>query len=125
MAHSPSSLDLTPCDYWMFACVKEHMRTKRFETEDSINIAITVSNLVQQWHWEAMAHSPYSLDLTPCDYWLFACVKEHLWTEQFESEDGINIAVTVSLHHPCKNEYTVTAYHMDGKSVWTVLVSPH
>ena len=65
-----------------------------------------MQNLVQQWHWEVLAHSPYSLDLTPCDYWLFACVKEHLWTKQFESEDGIKIAVTVSLHHLCKYEYT-------------------
>jgi hypothetical protein len=76
-----------------------------------------VQYLVKQWHWEAMTHSPYSPDLAPRDYWLFACLKEHLWTKRFESEDGINIAVTVSLHHPCKHEYTVTAHHMDGKSV--------
>jgi hypothetical protein len=48
-----------------------------------------------------------------------------MWAKQFESEDGINIAVTVSLHHLCKYEYTVTVYHMGGRSVWTVLVIPH
>jgi hypothetical protein len=63
-----------------------------------------VQNLAQYWHWDMLPHSPYSLNLTPYDYWLFPCVKEHLWAKQFESEDNISIAVTVSLHHLCKYE---------------------
>jgi len=31
------------------------------------------ANLVQCWGWEMMGHSPYSTDLAPCDYCLFAC----------------------------------------------------
>jgi len=42
-----------------------------------------------------------------------------MWAKQFESEDGINTAVTVSLRRLSKYEYTVTVYHMGGKSVWT------
>jgi len=38
-----------------------------------------VQNMVQQWGWELLAHPPYSTDLTTCDTWLFAHVKEHLW----------------------------------------------
>jgi hypothetical protein len=43
------------------------------------------------------------LDLTPCDY-SFECVKEHLRAKRNESEDDINIADPISLHHLCKYE---------------------
>jgi len=46
-----------------------------------------------------------SLDLTPCDYCLFELLKEHPWGKQSESEDNINIVMTVSLHHLSKDEY--------------------
>ena len=32
-----------------------------------------VQNLVQCLDWEVLVHPPYSPDLTPCDYRLFAC----------------------------------------------------
>jgi histone-lysine N-methyltransferase SETMAR len=41
-AHPPYSPDLAPCDYW-FLRVKEHLRGKRFESEDNINTAVTAS----------------------------------------------------------------------------------
>ena len=65
-----------------------------------------VQNLVQCLDWEVLVHPPYSPDLTPFDYRLFACEKEHLWGKHFESEDDINSAVTASLHHLRKDEYT-------------------
>jgi hypothetical protein len=39
VAHPPYSPDLAPCDYWFFSRVKEHLRGKRFESEDDINTA--------------------------------------------------------------------------------------
>jgi hypothetical protein len=47
-----------------------------------------------------LPHPPYSPDFTPCDYWLFSHVKEHVWGKRFQSEDNINIAVTASLKRP-------------------------
>jgi hypothetical protein len=44
-----------------------------------------VQNLVHKWGWEVLAHVPYSPDLTPCDCWLCAHVKECLQGKQFES----------------------------------------
>jgi hypothetical protein len=38
-----------------------------------------VQHLVHYQGWGVLAHALYSPDFTPCDYWLFACVKEHLW----------------------------------------------
>jgi len=55
-----------------------------------------------------MAHPPHSPDLAPCDYWLFARVKEHLRGNRYESEYDINTAVnvvTAYLHRLSKDEY--------------------
>jgi histone-lysine N-methyltransferase SETMAR len=66
---------------------------------------LDVQNLVQRWGWEVLAHPPYSPDLAPCDYWLFSRVKEHLRGKRFDSEDGINTAVTACLKPPTKDKY--------------------
>ena len=57
-----------------------------------------VRNLLYRRGWNVLAHAPYSPDLAPCDYWLFARVKEHLQGKRFESDDDSNTAVTASLH---------------------------
>ena len=43
--------------------------------------------------------------LPPCDYCLFAHVKEHLWGKLFELEDYVNTAVNASLHCLSKHDY--------------------
>jgi transposase len=43
LALPPYSPDLAPCDYWLFSHVKEHLRGKRFVSEDNINTAVTAS----------------------------------------------------------------------------------
>jgi hypothetical protein len=58
-----------------------------------------------------VAQCSYSLDLIPSDYWLLACVKEHLCGKQFESRDGINTAVAASSHHLSTDEYRVAIDH--------------
>ena len=42
-------------------------------------------------HWETLDHPPYSPDLSPCDYFLFAPVKESLGLggERFENNDEV------------------------------------
>jgi hypothetical protein len=47
-------------------------------------------------------------------------VKEHLLGKQFESEDDINTAVMVSLHHLCNDEYRTA---IDGSGTSVVLIS--
>jgi hypothetical protein len=71
-----------------------------------------VQNLVQRWSWEVLEHPLYSPDLTPCDYWLFPCVKEHLQGKRFESEDNINTAVTASLKHLSKDKYRAVIHRL-------------
>jgi len=55
-----------------------------------------VQNLVPLWGWEVLAHPPYSPDLALCDYWLFACVKEHLWVNSLNQK---TISTLLSLPH--------------------------
>jgi hypothetical protein len=84
-----------------------------------------VQNLVERWGWKMLGHGPNSPNLAPCiDFWLFAHVKQHLRGKQFESEDDINTAVTASLYRLSRDEYraAIDRYHIDGKSVWTLLV---
>jgi histone-lysine N-methyltransferase SETMAR len=71
-----------------------------------------VQNVVQQWGWEVLAHPAYSPDLTPCDYWLRAHVKECLQGKRFESEDDIDTAVIAPLHRLCKDEYRAAVDHL-------------
>ena len=47
-----------------------------------------------------VAHPPYCPDLSPCDYWLFSRVKEHLRGKRFGLEDDINTAGTAFLKRP-------------------------
>jgi hypothetical protein len=67
-----------------------------------------VQNLAQRWGWEVLAHPPYTPGLVPCDYWLLARVKENFLGIRYESEDDINIAVTVSLHRMMNTELQFT-----------------
>jgi len=59
-----------------------------------------------------LAHAPYSLDLTQCDYWLFARVKEHLRGKRFESDDDSKTPVTASLQCLSKDEYRAAIDHL-------------
>jgi histone-lysine N-methyltransferase SETMAR len=43
LAHPPHSPGLAPCDYWLFACVKKHLRGKQFESKEDVNTAVTES----------------------------------------------------------------------------------
>ncbi len=40
--------------------------------------AASVVNQLDNWHWEVLGHPPYSPDLSPCDFHLFATLKEPL-----------------------------------------------
>ena len=43
LAQPPYCPDLAPCDCWLFACMKEHVQDKGFESEDDSNTTIMAS----------------------------------------------------------------------------------
>jgi hypothetical protein len=70
-----------------------------------------LQNLLQ-WGREVVACPPYSPNLTSYDYWLFACLKEHLWGKWFELEHNFNTFVTASLHHLSKDKNGAAVDHL-------------
>ena len=50
-------------------CTKPHILHDKARSHTS-----AVTDLLRRWQWEILKHSPYSLDMSPCDYDLF--VKE-------------------------------------------------
>ena len=51
-----------------------------------------VKDALQKWGWETLAHPPYSPDWSPCDFFLFPRVKEHLRGKRFPDVEAINSA---------------------------------
>jgi len=59
--------------------------------------AASVVQLLTEWDWEVLAHPPYSPDLSPCDFHLFAALKEPLRGVRFDCLGDINEAVSAQL----------------------------
>ena len=55
--------------------------------------AASVVQMLTEWDWEVLAHPPYS----PCDFHLFAALKEPLRGVRFDCIDDINDAVSAQL----------------------------
>lgn len=51
--------------------------------------AVLTRNKLEEMHWETLEHPPYSPDLSPCDYFLFAPLKEALGGERFENNEEV------------------------------------
>jgi hypothetical protein len=52
-------------------------------------IAGTTAKLLNTWHWEILAHPPYSPDLAPPDFHLFLKLKKHLRGLRFQTEEDV------------------------------------
>lgn len=62
-----------------------------------------VKEALQKWGWETLAHPPYSPDLSPCDFFLFPRIKEHLRGERFSDAEAINSAYASRLRDLAKS----------------------
>jgi len=61
--------------------------------------AISVKNIT------VCRHPPYSLDLAPCDFWLFPKVKMTMKGKRFESIQDIKAATTAQLKTLTKEDF--------------------
>jgi transposase len=59
--------------------------------------ANAVTDLLRRWRWEILEHPPYSPDMSPCDYDLFAKMKEPLRGKRYNTRDAIIGAIGRSL----------------------------
>ena len=80
---------------------------------DTSNTLAHKSAMVQEYLKESgldvLDHPPYSLDLSPCDFWLFPRLKKMLAGHRFESRCGIGSAVFQCLQHIPKEDYRVVS----------------
>ena len=56
-------------------------------------IAAAVTDLLHCWQWEILEHPPYSPDVSPCDYDLFAKAKEPLWGNRYNTRYEFILAI--------------------------------
>ena len=59
--------------------------------------AAAVMDLLRRWQWEILEHPPYSPDMSPFDYNLFAKVKEPLRGTQYNTRDEFIHAIGWSI----------------------------
>ena len=69
------------------------------------NKSTMVQEYLKESGLEGLDHSPYSPDLSPCDFWLFPTLKEILAGHRFESRCDIGSAVYQCLQHIPKEDY--------------------
>ena len=67
----------------------------------------TVQEYLKESGLDVLDHSPYSSDLSPCDFWLFPRLKEMLAGQRFESRCGKGSAVYQCLQHIPTEDYQV------------------
>ena len=52
-----------------------------------------VTDLLRRWQWEILEHPQYSVDMSLCDYELFAKVKEPLRGTRYNTRDELMTAI--------------------------------
>ncbi|KAJ4432043.1 hypothetical protein ANN_20657 [Periplaneta americana] len=61
--------------------------------------AAAVKDLLRRWQWEVLEHPAYSSDMSPCDYDLFAKVKEPLRGTRCNTRDELICAIEQSIRN--------------------------
>ena len=64
-----------------------------------------VKEYLEEENFETLPHPPYSLDLAPCDFFLFPHLKRQLAGRRFDSRSALGSAVFQCLHQVPKNDF--------------------
>ena len=60
---------------------------------------VVATDLLRRWQWDILEHPPYSPELSPCDYELFAKVKEPLRGTRYKTTDELIRAIGRSIRN--------------------------
>lgn len=74
-------------------CVIQRRRTRAWHADSWVlqhdgapaHRSVRVRSFLNATQTNVIDHPPYSPDLAPCDYWIFACIKKHLKGQRFNS----------------------------------------
>ena len=75
-------------------------------------VSLLVTDLLRRWQWEILEHPPYSPDMSPCDYDLFANVKEPLLGTRYKTRDELIRAIWWSVRNINKDGRPDGARHL-------------
>lgn len=79
------------------------------------HVARVVTDLLDRYGWEMLAHPPYSPDLSPCDFFLFGRLKAKLRGVQFNDEREVNAATKQALDELAKDELRSGIYGLQER----------
>jgi transposase len=57
-----------------------------------LHTSYATSAVIESTRFEIVPHPPYSLDLAPSDFWLFAALKKHLKEIYFTCDEDVQAA---------------------------------
>ena len=83
--------------------------------------AAAVTDLLYRWQWEILEHLLYLHDVSPCDYDLFAKVKEPLQGTQYNIRDELIHAIGWSIQNINKDGYADGIRHLS--KVWQEVIN--
>ncbi len=69
------------------------------------HVTDVVKTQLEKFKWEMLKHSPYSPDLSPCDFHIFGKLKKHLKGTRFGLDDAVKESVTDYLNQQPKEFY--------------------
>ena len=67
-----------------------------------------VSEYLKQEKVVELPHTPYSPDLTPCDFFLFLRLKKHLAGRKYQTRKNLGLAVFQCLNSVTRKDYENT-----------------
>ena len=70
-----------------------------------------VTAYLEDIEMKALNHPPYSPDLSPCDFWLFSKLKNHLSGKEFTTRMDIGFAILQYLKSIPQTEYKKTFHY--------------
>jgi len=62
-----------------------------------LHLGKDVADLLSKYEWEVLSHTPYSPDMSPPDFDLFAKLKDPMRGHRFSSLEEVSAAVTRSI----------------------------
>jgi histone-lysine N-methyltransferase SETMAR len=79
-----------------------------------------ITEKLEERHVARALHPPYSLDLSPCDFWLFGILKQKMKERVFQSEEQILTAITESWNEPTFEDIQRIFHNWVERLIWVI-----
>ena len=76
------------------------------------HVALATQAKLKGVKWEVLPHTPYSPDMSSCDYYLFLSLSNFLCNKQFNSEKDVKMRFTSSFAQGTPNSFSVECIYL-------------